>query len=575
MAIFDYKNLGKEKSLVLFREALDLINYTHKNTDVPAPGWKQLSAEELKYIGVRDERGTYHGENFLVGTAQAEVLGKYDNQGKLVGIGVTFLGTGGPGGLKDYLFDMGNNLMAVFNPDGFGKAYPYLAFNKLLSSVANYAKEHQLTGKDIILAGASLGGMAVNSMADISEQMWGGFYKDSAYVALVSPSQSATQKVLNVGAENDPVFRLMENGKLTSGSLGIHDNLGSSTTDNIISFNEYYLLNLPSWFPYSVANPVSWITHNASGITTYLNRILDSKFYDLTHQDSTIVVSTLSQAAREHIWVENLGRYGATQHGPTFTLGTESNDRLLGSAGTDYLEGGKGDDIFEDRGGYNIVLGGEGHNSMNLLGSVNQYDIAYDNAGKSANDGLGTLYVRDSEGAISILRDIGALNTQDYSYFYGISLGISTVKREVTADGLRTGNSLVAYERSLSGNASENFLLAKFDGEWLFGKGGDDILSSANKNVTLVGGTGNDILISGSGTNNFLFDGDFGNDLILNFGAADKLTFIGVQGAVGDVDYRAFTTEAGDNTVLKFGDSSVTLLGVGLDSLSSSNVVIA
>lgn len=577
MAIFDYKNFGTETSVALLRDVRDLVSYAQEIVQVPAPNWKLLSAQELDYSGYQNERGTFYGKGLML-TAQVEISGKYDDQGKLVTIGVTYLGSGGPLGIIDAVGDVISNVMATFNPGGFGKEYPYLAFKELLYSVASYAEKHGLTGADIVVTGASLGGMAVNSMADLSEERWGGFYKDSAYVGIVSPTQSATQKVLNVGAENDPVFRAMENGKVTWGSLFTHDNLGATTTDNIINFNDHYVSNSFKEQVYSVLNPNSWAAHKPSEITTYMQRILDSEFYDLTHQDSTILVSLLSQDLRESTWVQKLGHFGFTQSGPTFTLGTEGNDRLGGHYGTDYIEGGKGDDIFEDLGGYNIILGGEGHNSVNLRSPFNLYDVAYDKAGKEVSEELGTLYVRDITGAISILSDIGTLNTQEYSWYkWGvIPMDLRPKERDVTADGLRAGDSLLDYERSLSGNSSNEHLVADVDGQWLFGMGGNDTLISSNKNVTFVGGSGDDFFYSvGGGANTFLFDGDFGNDRISNFSAGDNLTFIGVHGVVGSVNYHDFATEVGGDTVLKFGDSSVTLLGVGLDSLSSSNVVIA
>lgn len=575
MAIFDYKKIGTENSIALFRDVYDLVSYAQRLVKTPGTDWKQISAKELKYDGNTDKQGTFFGEHFLVSTAEAEISGKYDAQGKLISMGVTFLGTGGPLGCWDFIADFANNIHAALDPQGFGTNYPFLAFGKLLSSVAQYATEHGLTGKDIIVTGASLGGMAVNSMADLSDQKWDGFYKDSSYIAVVSPTQSATQKVLNVGAENDPVYRMMENGKLTLGSFSTHDNAGSSTTDNIISFNNHYADYWHNFLPQSVVNPLSWLVHNPVEIAAYMLRILDSKFFDFTHQDSTIVVSQLSQSVRESTWVENLGRYGATQSGSTFTLGTDSNDKLRGSSGADFLEGGKGNDIFEDRGGHNIILGGEGHNSMNLQGSLSQFKVAYDSAKDGLNDGPNTLYIRDDKGAISILSDIATLNTQEPNswLFFGWK---DTIKRDVTVDGLRTGNTLTSYEHSINGNASNNHLTATTNGDWLFGKAGNDLLSSHKSNTVFVGGDGNDVLNSqGGGVNTFLFNADFGHDQIFGFHAADNLKFIGVHGVREDVNYRSFATEVGNDTVLQFGDSSVTLVGVGLDSLSSAGVVIA
>lgn len=96
-----------------------------------------------------------------------------------------------------------------------------------------------------------------------------------------------------------------------------------------------------------------------------MKRIASSDFYDLTSKDSTIVVSSLSEATRETTWVQDLNRYAEKHTGNTFIFGTEGNDLLKGGAGNDFLEGGAGDDRFRDDGGYNILLGGRAITSSN------------------------------------------------------------------------------------------------------------------------------------------------------------------------------------------------------------------
>ncbi len=50
---------------------------------------------------------------------------------------------------------------------------------------------------------------------------------------------------------------------------------------------------------------------------------------------------------------------------------------------------------------------------------------------------------------------------------------------------------------------------------------------------------------------------------------------MGVEGAGQGHDYRQHASQAGQDRVLKVGDFSVTLIGVGLDDLSSSGFVFA
>ncbi|MBL3450091.1 polyurethanase, partial [Klebsiella pneumoniae] len=70
---------------------------------------------------------------------------------------------------------------------------------------------------------------------------WGGFYAQSNYVAFASPTQyEAGGKVINIGYENDPVFRALDGTTLTGASLGVHDAPHASATNNIVNFNDHY-----------------------------------------------------------------------------------------------------------------------------------------------------------------------------------------------------------------------------------------------------------------------------------------------------------------------------------------------
>jgi hypothetical protein len=62
---------------------------------------------------------------------------------------------------------------------------------------------------------------------------------------------------------------------------------------------------------------------------------------------------------------------------------------------------------------------------------------------------------------------------------------------------------------------------------------------------------------------------------VVGYQANDKLVFLGVQGVAPNDDFRAHATAVGQDTLLTFGSDSVTLVGVGLDSLSGSAIVIA
>ncbi len=289
--------------------------------EVNRAGWYVIDAETLGYEGITDHRGTYYGEQNGYGSAQAEVLGKYDDNGKLIEIGIAFRGTSGPREsiIIDTLGDLALDLLAAFGSEDYCDNFTLNAFGNLLSNVAKFASQHGLTGDNVVISGHSLGGLAVNSTAALSDSQWNGFFSNSHYVAYASPSQyEEGGKVLNIGFENDPVYRALNGDDFELSSLFVHDAAHESTTDNIVNFNDYHASGLWNALPFSILNIPSWISHLPFFYQDIMARILTSDFYNCTNRDSTIIVSSLSDATRGSTWVEDLNRYAEKHTGPTF-----------------------------------------------------------------------------------------------------------------------------------------------------------------------------------------------------------------------------------------------------------------
>lgn len=617
MGVYDYKNLGTADAKALFTDAMAITLYSYHNLDngfatgyqhngfgvglpatlvtaliggtdsqgvipgipwnpdsekaaleaVQKAGWTPITAAQLGYDGKVDARGTFFGEKAGYTSAQVETLGKYDAQGHLTEIGIAFRGTSGPreNQISDSIGDVINDLLAALGPQDYAKNYVGEAFGKLLADVAAFARANGLSGNDVLVSGHSLGGLAVNSLADLSREKWGGFFQDSNYIAYASPTQGSSDKVLNIGYENDPVFRALDGSAFNLASVGVHDANQASATNNIVSFNDHYASTAWNLLPFSILNIPTWISHLPTGYGDGMTRVLESRFYDLTSKDSTIIVANLSDPARANTWVQDLNRNADTHKGSTFIIGSDGNDLIQGGKGNDYLEGRDGNDTFRDAGGYNVLLGGKGHNVLDLQQSVKNFDFA--------NDGAGNLYIRDANGGISITRDIGSIMSKEPGFLWGLVK--DDVTHSVTANGLADGNQLTRYESSIKGGMGNDTLKAQALGDWLFGLDGNDHLIAGKGNDVLIGGAGNDLLESGGGIDTFLFSGAFGHDRVLGYQANDKLVFLGVQGVTPDDDFRAHASVVGQDTVLTFGDDSVTLVGVGLDSLSGVGIVIA
>ena len=615
MAVFDYKEVGSNVSAALFKDALAITLYSYHNLDngfavgyqkngmgtglpatlvkavlggvdsqgvvpgipwnpdseklareaVEKAGWSPISAQQLGYAGKVDQRGTFFGEKPGYESAQVEILGKYNPDGQLTAIGIGFRGTSGPREslITDSIGDAISDLLAAIGPADYAKNYTGNAFDVLLGKVAAFAAGQGLAGKDVLVSGHSLGGLAVNSLADLSGDHWSGFYRDARYIAFASPTQSeTTANVLNIGYENDPVFRALNGSDFSLSSLGVHDAHQPSATNNIVSFNDHYASTAWNLMPFSIANVSTWVTHLPSGYESGMNRIVDSAFYDLTHKDSTIVVANLSNPARENTWVQDLNRNAEKHTGSTLIIGSDGNDLIQGGRGNDFLEGRDGNDTFLDSGGYNIILGGKGVNTLDLQQSLNRVDVV--------NDGQGTLYLRDSHGGITMARDISLLVSDEPGW-----LGLSkSVSHRVADDGLWAGTSRTDYTHSVNAGPGDSTLKAGEQGHWLLGQGGNDHLIGSAGNDVFIGGAGNDLLESVGGTNTFIFSGHFGHDTVLGYQPADSLVFLGVEGG-HEADYRAHATASGQDTVLSFGSDSVTLVGVGLASLAGADIVIA
>ncbi|WP_285415563.1 polyurethanase [Pseudomonas sp. efr-133-TYG-5] len=617
MGVYDYKNFGTADSKALFSDAMAITLYSYHNLDngfavgyqhngfglglpatlvaaliggtdsqgvipgvpwnpdseklaldaVKKAGWTPITAAQLGYEGKTDARGTFFGEKPGYTSAQVEVLGKYDAQGHLKELGIAFRGTSGPREILigDSIADAINDLLAAFGPKDYAKNYVGEAFGNLLDDVVAFARANGLSGKDVLVSGHSLGGLAVNSMADLSSGKWGGFFADSNYIAYASPTQSSTDKVLNVGYENDPVFRALDGSTFTGASVGVHDAAKASATDNIVSFNDHYASNAWNVLPYSILNVPTWISHLPTAYGDGMNRVIESAFYDLTSKDSTIIVANLSDPARATTWVQDLNRNAEPHKGSTFIIGSDGNDLIQGGSGNDYLEGRAGNDTFRDGGGYNLLLGGSGSNTLELQKSLNSFDFA--------NDGAGNLYIRDASGGISITRDIGSIVSKEPGLLWGLFK--DDVTHSVTASGLKVGDHLTQYAASVKGTGGADTLKAHAGGDWLFGLEGNDHLIGGAGNDVFVGGAGNDLLESGGGADTFVFSGAFGQDRLVGYTANDKLVFLGVQGVLPSDDFRTHATAVGQDTVLKFGADSVTLVGVALSSLNGDGIVIA
>ncbi|WP_347254107.1 hypothetical protein [Leminorella grimontii] len=611
MAIFDIKGYDSDTSIDLIRQSLIINNYTFRNLyeglqegysqygmtpsgiipmiwtgvfgsrdsqglltwsgkpgaetrsyqAVQEVGWKRISADDLHYSGKEDKWSAFVGEHPLFRAAQADVLGQWDADGNLTRITVGFRGVTGEREnlIADTVMDIVNiyNTILKDNPDYIPKA-----FGQLLDAVAQFAKENGLEGKDVTFTGHSMGGSLVSNMASLSASGWGGFFKDSLYLASASSRINDDDKnVFNMGLENDPVYRATDGGSLMLfDSLFVHDKEYATAMDNVVSFHDLYagkagLLNL---LPYSIANFAHWVAHMSFSYEGMFNAIVKSRFYDLTEQDSVIVVSALSNATRGNTWVEDLAAASSSHYGQSaFILGSEYNDLLKGGASGDRLEGFSGNDRIQPGAGNNIVDGGEGHDEVMLFSSLASYSVS--------RDSEGTVYLYDEE--------LGTMNT-----LYNVELLTDMTSGDswkVTGNGLLSqekGAKFNYYANTAKGTEQDDVLTLSEKG-WMFGGDGNDRLTGSSEGTLFYGGKGDDEIFS-HGRDRFIFNEGDGNDVIHGFSGGDLIQLVGLK-SVKNVDSLFDNVTSDERGVtLRYGEgSSLLLVNVQSDMLMPEQFV--
>ena len=152
---------------------------------------------------------------------------------------------------------------------------------------------------------------------------------------------------------------------------------------------------------------------------------------------------------------------------------------------------------------------------------------------------------------------------------------------------------------NLVGKASDDVLLGALGKDKLDGAGGDDVLRGGGGNDKLIGGTGNDSLdggagndvleggagddrlyggegvdklTGGAGADVFVFDGDFGADVITDFSKGDRidLSAFAQLDSFSDITINYTPKQA----VIVIGDDRIMLTGVIMGELSAQDFIL-
>jgi Ca2+-binding RTX toxin-like protein len=240
---------------------------------------------------------------------------------------------------------------------------------------------------------------------------------------------------------------------------------------------------------------------------------------------------------------------------------------VIGSNRAETINGNELDNLLVGRGGNDIIKGGAGNDTYDFSGpsSLLQGDDQY-------FDTSGTDKVR-----VNSFSDINGAQHIGNDLLVTLATGSFRIVNHFAGNAIETivdtnGNSMVLATGNIGGNGS-GIIAGGNGGETLDGRGGNDFLFGGNGSDRLIGGTGDDLLSGGNGQDAFVFAPGFGHDTITDFAASDRLEFDG--GAFQNFQQvEAASQQVGNDTIITAdADSSITLQGVDLHSLHSSNFI--
>ncbi len=218
--------------------------------------------------------------------------------------------------------------------------------------------------------------------------------------------------------------------------------------------------------------------------------------------------------------------------GESVTPNTASSVSVDGTSGDDYIENT----------GNNVTINGAGGNDS-IINSGNNPTVTSISYGKNAkiSGGAGNDIITNSGANAEITGDTGDDTISNSNYGAGSTVqgggGSDSIFNNATAviyggTGKDTlTNSNLGESASLFGDDGDDYITSNNAPNVLLdgGGGADYIYSGGNvKGVTLIGGTGNDTLVGHTGNNHgliFEYNAGDGNDLILNYTAADTIVF--------------------------------------------------
>jgi Ca2+-binding RTX toxin-like protein len=446
-------------------------------------------------------------------------------------------------------------------------------FRPLLAAL----KAQAPAGAHFSFTGASLGGGATNNMAAIAQNDFGGTFKNSTFVAFASPNITNASGILNLGVENDPVYKSVPNPIWAPQYQDY-----KSSADNLVLANDEYVAG---------NGERDMEAHSDKSALALFQRFSSSLFYQDMSIDSVIVIAASDGLIQD----KGAGR----QNTGAFYLGRDTNDRMTGRNGSDRLEGFAGNDTLSGGGGADKIDGGEGNDTLTggagddlfyfrygsdvvtdfTAGAGNVDEIALVDLGISsfaqamtfASNVNGDTVFDFGGGNILTLRNVATTDLVAGDFVF---LGPPPPPPGVTINGTKFADAIDATT-SPAGKLRPTGLA-----DTINGLGGNDTIFALGGNDTVNGGVGNDIIDAGDGNDTIvvagtqaqydIMSGGNGTDTLLLSGAKVTLaSFNAAAASIESVQAKKGTIagNAADNVL----DFSALLSVTGLAAIDGGN----
>jgi Ca2+-binding RTX toxin-like protein len=225
--------------------------------------------------------------------------------------------------------------------------------------------------------------------------------------------------------------------------------------------------------------------------------------------------------------------------------GLDGDDELFGYAGGDTLNGNDGDDELDGGAGGDMLQGGSGFDTASYTSAQTEVVINFSTPGLNTGDAFGDSYS-----------------------------SIEAVRGSSFSDNI-TGR--VAADDSVWGGAGADTVHGLGGADQLFGEWGDDTLFGDAGADSIDGGIGADHLSGGADSDRFIFRGNFGNDIVLDFeDGSDKLDLRGSNLTSSDL---VITQQSGYVEVIVRDDNqhavgTISLIGLAVGQVTLGDFIL-